>query len=562
MKKIIKKIIQKENIKFLLLGLIIIATVLPILLASAYSFFYADDFSEGVISNTRQNYSLWELLEHSFAFSRRLWHDWLGFYFSKFMEVLLSALNGGGLLKLRIVMSGNALLFILSFCLFLYALSKEEISSQLYRIGIVAIGCIGVLGFEAWEQAFYWFNGAMNYSLPLSVSMLALALVLLWPRLNKWNMILICVCLFCGMGGSLMISGACCWLLIMVLVKLIYKNGFRYQYACLLIVTMAGCVLNAVAPGNFARHSIADGSGVHIFRAVIWSLDSIVKTTQWLIIDTPFILFVILAFWIGSKEGKKTRIDEKYAYIMICFNLLTPFAAAYPVCLGYSGAGLPNRCEFILVYVLVLSTVNIAIIVGKKVATKISLEVEQQMALFGIMLVMIMPIRSEGWAVTSFVPYKTMIALADGRIQKYYREVNRIYETCAENKGKDVFIYSLPQEVDVFSSIYLEEDPTWDVNVEFANYFQNRSVQLVLNDVFHGEDATYVRISPSSFVEDMSYVTIVNTLKEDTQIIQILEPLNENLVIQIPANLSGKIGIYVFADSEGKERVLQREIEY
>lgn len=72
MKKIIKKIIQKENIKFLLLGLIIIATVLPILLASAYSFFYADDFSEGVISNTRQNYSLWELLEHSFAFSRRL----------------------------------------------------------------------------------------------------------------------------------------------------------------------------------------------------------------------------------------------------------------------------------------------------------------------------------------------------------------------------------------------------------------------------------------------------------------------------------------------------------
>lgn len=155
-----------------------------------------------------------------------------------------------------------------------------------------------------------------------------------------------------------------------------------------------------------------------------------------------------------------------------------------------------------------------------------------------------------------------MIALADGRIQKYYREVNRIYETCAENKGKDVFIYSLPQEVDVFSSIYLEEDPTWDVNVEFANYFQNRSVQLVLNDVFHGEDATYVRISPSSFVEDMSYVTIVNTLKEDTQIIQILEPLNENLVIQIPANLSGKIGIYVFADSEGKERVLQREIEY
>lgn len=562
MKKILNKVTQKENIKLLLLWLIIVVTVVPICLASAYSFFYADDFSEGVISNTRQNYSLLELLGHSFAFTRRLWHDWLGFYFSKFMEVFLSALNGGGLLKLRIVMTGNALLFILSFCLFLYALSKEEISVQLYRIGIVAIGCIGVLGFETWRQAFYWFNGAMNYALPLSVSMLALALVLLWPKLNKWNMILICVCLFCGMGGSLMISGACCWMLIMVLAKLIYKNGFRFQYACLLIVTMAGCVLNAVAPGNFARHSIADGSGVHIFRAVIWSLDSIVKTVQWLMIDTPFILFVILAFWIGSKEGKKTEIDEKYAYIMIFFNLLTPFAAAYPVCLGYSGAGLPNRCQFILVCVLVISTVNIAIIIGKKVAAKISLELEQKMALLGIMLVMIMPIQSDGWMVTSFVPYKTMIALADGRIQGYYREVNHIFETCAENKDKDVFIYSLPEEVDIFSSIYLEEDPTWDVNVEFANYFQNRSVQLVLNDVFYGEDTTYVRISPSSFIEDMSYVTIVNTLEEDTQIIQVLEPLNENLVVEIPANHSGKVGIYAFADYEGKECVLQKEIEY
>lgn len=562
MKKILYKMIQKENAKLLILWLIIMVTVVPICLTSAYSFFYADDFSEGVISKTRQNYSLFELLGHSFAFTKKLWHNWLGFYFSKFMAMFLNALNGGGLLKLRIVMLGNALLFMLSFCLFLYALSKEEISSRLYRTGMVAVGCIGVLGFEAWQQAFYWFNGAMNYSLPLSVSMLALALILLCPKLNKWNMILISVLLFCGMGGSLMISGACCWLLIMVLVKLIYKNGFRYQYVCLLVVTMAGCVLNAVAPGNFARHSIADDSGVHIFRAVIWSFDSIVKTTQWLIFDTPFVLLIILAFWIGSKEGKKQRIDEKYACIMVGFNLLTPFAAAYPVCLGYSGAGLPNRCQFILVCVLVISVINIAIIVGKKVATKIPFKIEHKLVLFGTMLVMIMSIRSDGWLLTSFVPYKTMIALADGKIQEYYRDVNRIYETCAENKNKDVFINSLPETVDIFSNIYLKEDPKWDVNVEFANYYQNRSVHLVLNDVYHGEDITYVRISPSSYEGDMSYVTIVNTWEEDTQIIQILEPLNENMVIEIPAKQTGKVGIYAFADSEGRECIFQREIEY
>lgn len=562
MNTILNKIKKRENFNLLILWLIIMMTIVPICFASAYSFYNGDDFDEGVISKFRQNYSLLELLGHSFEYTKDVWYTWMGTYFAKFMQMFLHAFNGGGLLKFRIVMSGNALLFMLSFGLFLYAVSKDEISSRLLRTGVVAIGCIGLLGFEAWPDSFYWFAGAMNYSLPLSLNMLALSLLLLCPKLKKRNMIIIGVLLFCGMGGSLMISGSCCWLLIMVIARLIYKKGFRYQYVCLLIVTMIGCVLNVVAPGNFVRHSVIDDSGVHLFRAIVWSFDDVRKNMQWLTFETPFILLIIFAFWIGVKEGNKQKINEKFAYIRLCFILLTPFIAAYPVCLGYSGLGMVNRCKFILVWALVISIIDIAIIAGKLVAAKTSFKIDRKMVIAGVMLVVIMSVQNEGWLLTSFVPYKTMIALADGKIQEYYRDVNQIYEACAENKNKDVFIDAMPESVDVFSVILLKEDPKWGINMDLTNYYQNRSVHLVLNDVYYGGDMTYIRISPLNFEEDMSYVTIVNSWEEDTQIIQVLEPLNENLVIEAPAEQVGKVGIYAFADSEGQECILQREIEY
>lgn len=75
MKKILNKVTQKENIKLLLLWLIIVVTVVPICLASAYSFFYADDFSEGVISNTRQNQYLFM---YQWAKERDIFPLWIG----------------------------------------------------------------------------------------------------------------------------------------------------------------------------------------------------------------------------------------------------------------------------------------------------------------------------------------------------------------------------------------------------------------------------------------------------------------------------------------------------
>lgn len=48
MKKILNKVTQKENIKLLLLWLIIVVTVVPICLASAYSFFMLMIFQKGL----------------------------------------------------------------------------------------------------------------------------------------------------------------------------------------------------------------------------------------------------------------------------------------------------------------------------------------------------------------------------------------------------------------------------------------------------------------------------------------------------------------------------------
>lgn len=503
-----------------------------------------------------------ELLSNSFRYSIDVWFTWMGTYFSKFMQMFLHAFNGGGLPKFRVVMTGNAIFFMLSFCLFLYAISKEAVSSRLQKAGVIAIGCIGLFGFKAWPDAFYWFAGAMNYSLPLSLNMLALSILLLCPKLKKWNMIFVSVLLFLGMGGSLMISGACCWILIMVLVRLIYKKEFSCKYIWFLVITMIGCILNVAAPGNFVRHSIIDDSGIHLFRAIIWSFDTVVRNLKWLILDTPFVILIIVMLGIGIKEGKSDKVDEKYAYIRLVFNLLIPFVAVYPICLGYSGQGEVNRSQFILVWALVISIIDTAIIAGKLLATKISVSIGYKTVMAGFVLIVIMSAQKDTWLLTSFVPYKTMMALADNEIQEYYHDVNRLYETCAANKGKNVFIYEEPKVVDVFSRIHIGENPMWGICIDLTNYYENKSVHLVLNDVAYGADTTYVRISPSAFEEDLSYVTIVNNFEEDTQIIQVLEPLSENMVIEIPAGQTGKVGIYAFADAEGQKCIMQKEIAY
>lgn len=325
-----------------------------------------------------------------------------------------------------------------------------------------------------------------------------------------------------------------------------------------------GALANSLAPGNFVRHSVIDDSGLHLFRAIIFSFSEVVATAEWLFLDTFFIIFVLIAFFIGVSIGKKQSVNNTYSWIMIGLNFLTPIVTYFPICLGYSSGGGPNRCRFMLTLAFVISAISISFFVGKISAARIQANYKREVVLMLLLLLIIMPIKRDGWKFSSLIPYRTLMKLTEGDIQSYYRGVNEVYDIISKDTNEDVFIFSLPISVDEFMTVDIKEDPDYLINTECANYFGKKTIQYVSDPVYaSGDGDIYIRIAPSYFKCDLQYVSIFNNSEsQGMETVQVLQSFENNLLIRMPHGDTGTVSVYVFADSSGEEIIEEMEISY
>lgn len=550
------------RIQFIIIILLIsaiIAVVLPIVVASSMAFYRGDDFSGIVCGNKR---SIPELVLDSLRYAKGMFLNWEGAYFSTFIVKLFNPLLGKGLPQLRLIMVINAMLFIVGLCIFVYGLFKQEAVPVKHRLLLCFCCFLGILGFEVWYQIFYWFTGAMYYTVPLSLALIALGLIFLS---NKRIIYVIAgVLLFCASGGNLAVAAIeCYWLLMMVISKMLKKSACKKDYV-LFVIAVGGALLNALAPGNFARNSVIDDSGLHPFRAVIFSFSEVVATAEWLFLDTFFIIIAIIAFSIGVLIGKRQSVNNTYSWVMIGLNAFIPVVTYFPVCLGYNSGGGPNRCRFMLTLAFVISAISILVFLGQILSARIWTGYKREVIIMLLLLLIIMPIKREGWKFSSMIPYRTLMKLTEGRIQSYYRGANEIYDTIREDENEDVFLFTMPISVDEFLSMDIKEDPNYLINTECADYFGKKSVQYVSGPVYvNGDGETYIRIAPSYFEHDLQFVSIFNNSdSQGMETIQILQPFEKNLLIHRPLGDTGTVSIYVFADSNGDELLEEMEISY
>lgn len=545
-------------INFLLISAIVVV-VMPIIVASSMTFYRGDDFP-GTAWDSKKN--IVELFLASLGYAKGMFFNWQGAYFSMFAWELFNPLLGGGLSQLRIIMVISAILFVISLSMFVYGLFKQEAASIQHRLLLCLCCFLGTLGFEVWYQIFYWYTGAIGYTFPLSLALIALGLILLSDK--KLFYVLAGILLFCASGGCLAVAAIECYWLLMIIVSRMLKKTARRKDYILFIIAVSGALVNSLAPGNFARHSVIDDSGLHLFRAIIFSFSEMVATAEWLFLDTPFILIAIIAFSIGVSIGKRQIANSTYSWIMVGLNICTPIVTYFPVCLGYSSGGGPNRCRFMLTLAFVVSAILILVLMGKIFASYIKTSYMREVLIMVTLLLIIMPIKREGWKVSEMIPYRTLMKLTEGQIQSYYRDANGIYDAIREDDNEDVFIFTMPKPVDEFLSMDIQEHPDYLINTECANYFGKKSVQYVSKPVYvNGEEDIYVRIAPSYFKHDLQFVSIFNNSDlQGMETIQVLSPFEKNLVIRMPSGDTGTISIYVFADSDGNEVLEEMEISY
>lgn len=550
---------RMQFITIILLISAIIAIVLPIIVASSMAFYRGDDFA-GTVWDDKMD--IVELFLDSLRYARGMFLNWQGAYFSMFAWKFFNPLLGKGLPQLRIIMVISAVLLVISLCIFVDGIFKQEVRSAKNRLLLCLCCILGIFGYEVWYQIFYWYTGVTGYTFPLSLALIALGLILLSNK--RFTYVAAGALFFCASGGSQAVAAIeCYWLLMIIVSKMLKKSVCKKDYI-LFAIAVGGALLNSLAPGNFARHSVIDESGLHLVRAIIFSFSEVVATAEWLFLDTFFIIIAFVAFFIGVSVGKKQPVNNTYSWIMIGLNIFTPIVTYFPVCLGYSSGGGPNRCRFMLTLAFVISAVSILFFGGKIFSAYIQTSDRRKVIIMSLLLLIIMPVERDGWKVSSMVPYRTLMKLTEGKIQSYYRDVNRIYDAMREDENEDVFIFTMPISVDEFMTMDIIENPGGLINTECANYFGKNSVQYVSQPVYACEDGnTYIRIAPSYFEHDLQFVSIFNNSdSEGTETIQILQPFEKNLLISMPHGDTGTVSIYVFADANGNDLLEEMEIPY
>ena len=537
--------------------------VLPIVIASTYTFLQADDFSHAMdIGIFREN--IIKLFIASIKYAKRMYLIWQGTYTSMFLQAFLSPLNGLGLVQLKIVMLVNVVLFVISLILIVYSVCKCCNIGLSKTAVLITICTVGIFGFTSWTEIFYWFSGAISYSFPLSFAFIGVSLVLISKK--KLGQVCAAVLMFMASGGSLEVAGTGCFMLLMIcVVKRMLGNIERKDYIIFMISVM-GAIINVIAPGNYSRHSLIDNSGLHFINATISTFDIVIEFMEQLIFDTPFIVVLFVAFLIGIKIGKINRIRLDIYGVIIILSCILPIVTGFPVCLAYSGNSyFPNRCEFVEVTIIVISLVLIAIAGGCILSGKMEGLFSKEVCLVLILFLIAMPSINPAWKISELIPYTMLEQIAVREFKNYNEEVNELYHSIGADENEDVFIYDLPEKIDNFPSVSIDEDMASWLNPNIAEYYGKKSLQYVPSPLYvnmSGEKV--VRISPAMFECDLNYVSIfkVSDKSQEVEVIQVLEPFTINKIINIPADEKGTVGVYVFADKDGKTKLSELVIEY
>lgn len=478
--KIIKKIVMVGSI--LMLAAIIFIEVW----AAYYTVFSADDFS---IANSMMSYNgaFWDYLKSCLQYTKRMYLGWQGTYSSMFIQAIINPLNGFGLTQLRVIMVLNTLLYCVSLLAFVLLFCRIFVEDIFFlKIFFCTSILYMIINSRAYPEIFFWFCGATAYSIPVICLFISLSFFILSNIKNSKRILYaVLAALFSvgAQGGTLAISGIGCYIYL-VLCLLFWLETKKISVANLVItaIVFCGALVNAVAPGNFVRHTHIE-EGLHPITAITQTVEQYFQEIKLLITNDQFCVIFLLLILCGMYLCGQIENNAKVYTIISILLLITPMAAIFPVMLGYGkDAYIPNRVLFIVNTVTVLSYSNIAVAAGywiaafmKKKRIKFVWLICPMIALLFILFIKIFIVSD----VKDTVMVKTLKDLHHDVIQTYYMDCKDIYKYLSECEEMDVVIEEFPQPIDNFGSFQLSDDPDYWVNVSVAGYYLKNSVRAL-----------------------------------------------------------------------------------
>lgn len=476
---------EKSYVKiiFLISCIIIIALTAGVFIMGAgYTVLLGDDFTHGVRVGAF-HVSFLNYLAASFHYVKDLYLDWQGTFFAMFLQAFLSPINNFGLPQLKAVMIGNALFFFLSLLSLLWVslsfLKGEFLSLRLF---ILTFFFVAVTNADIYTEIYFWYSGAVAYSIPFSILLTALTLFLRMNRgtMSPWKKRGCTICagilLFLSAGGSLAVAGCGCY--VTLLLTGVFYLRFRrisIHNIAVLIAGVIGALVNVVAPGNFARHDGTAGAGLHFVQAAVYTVHMFLEETGRLFKETVVGLVFLVMITAGLYLAGKCEIALREYGITTVLALAAGLAAYYPVALGYSSDYIPNRCYFIIDVALVLSLLNLALFVGICLYKRLNLPADGR-TVSVLLYICLTALIVSPLSVAQMPIYRVARSVHNGTYCDYYGKCVEIYDYL-ENCPEEDVVLEMPDYIDDFECFYLDSDESGWVNVGIAKYYGKKSVR-------------------------------------------------------------------------------------
>lgn len=457
--------------------------VYVITVSAGYTVLLGDDFTHGVRVGAF-HVPFFQYLAASFRYMREIYLDWQGTYFAMFLQAFLSPVNNFGMNQLKAVMMFNALFFFFSFfCMYLAASGfvfhgKEELH---VRLSLFTVILFTILDADVFTEIFFWYSGAVAYSIPYSFLFLSVTCFLLenYARYSKKakNILTISAAVFAFLasGGSLAVSGTGCYAILLMTIGFYLVSGrIAVRNIVVTVAGIVGAFVNVAGPGNFSRHSYNSGSWL-LVQSVKWTVKTVWHEIGRLTGETMFGVMLIIMILAGIYLSKRLQSMLRAYGIVSVLALAVGYVTAFPVTFGYGGSEFPNRCYFILDVALVLSLLNFAVFAGccldKWTDIRGSKSACGVLAVVAFVSFLYAPERISDSSLMAVAGY-----MHNGAYRDYYEACMEIYgylESCPE---EDV-VLEVPEYIEDFECFYLDEDENGWVNVGMAQYYHKNSVR-------------------------------------------------------------------------------------
>ena len=342
---------------------VLIVSIIPMLWISQYLHPFADDYVFGaeVYKIWNETHSFPACVQTAWNVAMTMYHTWQGTYSACFLMALQPGVFGQYWLGTFILISS---LVTSTYTLLYMVMRKLLHSSRLEYLFVSTLFVLMTIQFTwSYYDAFYWYNGAMYYTLFYSMS-LFLASLLIGYQLSssKFKKALIggaSIVLSIIIAGGNFVSGLGMGAILFAAILIMKMEQRRWPRLYITILAIYGIafLFSVLAPGNAFRQVTIESKPnvvVAFFMAIGKSFEFLSESIN---IAQILMLMLLSPTLIKAASSSRFKFSHPWLCILITVTLYSSFFFAHSYAMGTRG---PGRVQNIYSYIhLWLICINI-----------------------------------------------------------------------------------------------------------------------------------------------------------------------------------------------------------